>query len=137
MGERPARWGEAILAWSGLSLIVFFVVIAVTSPAKECVALWNAPDNAAVRATAATEGYGRAALTAYSVEGPGRVCYVTMLDRTGGPQGSFVIWPENLFDNGSIHDYAGPFFEAEGYMGHPLERDPTLAVFDDGRIQRI
>jgi hypothetical protein len=131
MGERPARWAGAILAWSGLSLLVIIVT-------KECVGLWNAPDNAAVRATVAAEGYRHAALTAYTAEGePGRVCCVTMLDSTGEPRGSFVIWPDNLFDNGSLHDYAGPFFEDEGYMSRPLSRDPILAVSDDGHIQRI
>jgi hypothetical protein len=138
MGERPARWCWAILACSGLSLLGIIVVMAVTSPAKECVALWNASDNAAVRATVAAEGYRHAALTAYTAEGEaGRACYVTMLDRGGEPQGSFVIWPDNLFDNGSLHDYAGPFFEDQGYMSHALDWHPTLAVFDDGRIQRI
>jgi hypothetical protein len=34
-----------------------------------------------------------------------------MVDRAGEPQGSFVIWPENLFDNASIHVYADPLLE--------------------------
>jgi hypothetical protein len=138
MPKTPARWGGTIFAGSGLPLIVILFVTAVTSPARACIDLWNASDNAAVRGTVAAEGYRHAALNAYTAEGEaGRACYVTMLDRTGEPQGSFVIWPDNLFDNGALHDYAGPFFEEEGYMSHLLSRDPILAVSDNGHIQRI
>ena len=137
MIERRDRWVGAILAWAGLSLLVVIVVMAVTSPARECVALWNAPDNATVRAAVAAGGYRHAGLTAYSVDGPGRICYVTMLDGTREHQNSFVIWPDNLFDNGALHDYAGPFFEDEGYMGRRLSREPTLTVSDDGHIDRL
>ena len=123
------------MAWSGLSLLVVIVVVAVTSPARECVNLWNAPDNAAVRARVAGEGYRRAALTAYNAGGePGRVCYVSLLKDTSTAGGTFVIWPANLFDNGELHDYAGPFTGAEGYGGHRLSREPTLVVTGTGRL---
>jgi hypothetical protein len=64
------------------------------------------------------------------------VCYVTILDGLGEPRGTFVIWPDNLFDNGVLHDYAGPFSEDDGYMRHRLNQEPTLTVSDDGRIER-
>ena len=83
--ERDARWVGATLAWSGSLLLVVIVVVAVTSPAKECISLWNAPDNSKVRAAVAAGGYRHAGLTAYSVDGPGRICYVTMLDHTRAP----------------------------------------------------
>lgn len=136
MNVRLARWVWAMTLTS-LSLLVVIVVMAVTSPTKGCVRLWNAPDNAAVRAAITAKAYRRAALTAYSVEGPGRVCYVTMLDGSGTPRGSFVIWPDNLFDNGALHDYAGPFSLEQGYLGHPLSRSPALTVTDDGRVQGL
>jgi hypothetical protein len=64
-------------------------------------------------------------------------CYVTMLDGAGKSRGSFVIWPDNLFDNGALLDYAGPFVEDEGYLSHPLSGDPNLALSDDGRLKRV
>ena len=67
------------------------------------------------------EGYRYAALTAYKAGGePGRVCYVSLLKNTSKSGGTFVIWPDNLFDNGALHDYAGPFSVDEGYGGHRL-----------------
>ena len=111
------------------------VLIEASGPDRECVHLWNAPDNAVVRARVAEEGYRRAALTAYNAGGePGRVCYVTLLEDTSKTGGTFVIWPGNLFDNGALHDYAGPFSEDEGYEGHPLSREPTFAITEDGRL---
>jgi len=135
MVERRVRLVGAISAWSGLSLLMVIVVVAVTSPARECVSLWNAPDNATVRAAVAAGGYRHAALTAYNAGGePGRVCYVTMLHNISQAGGTFVIWPANLFDNGALHDYAGPFFLSVGYLGHRLSREPALAVSKEGRL---
>jgi hypothetical protein len=137
----PLKWTRrigTISAWSRLSVLVVIFVMTVTEPARVCIGLWNAPDNSAVRAAVAGGGYRHAALTAYTAEGePGRVCYMTVLDGAGKSRGSFVIWPDNLFDNGALHDYSGPFVEDEGYLSHPLNRDPNLAVSDDGRIQTV
>ena len=133
--RRPRLVAAAWALGTGLSLGVAIVFIAASGPARECVRLWNAPDNASVRAAVAAEGYRHAALTAYNAGGePGRVCYVTMLHNTSQTGGTFVIWPANLFDNGAPHDYAGPFFRGVGYLGHRLSRDPTLAVSREGRL---
>ena len=122
---------------SVVSLAAVIVLIEASGPDRECVRLWNAPDNAAVRARAAAEGYRRAALTAYNAGGePGRVCYVTLLQEHQQTGGTFVIWPDNLFANGALHDYAGPVSEDEGYGGHPLSREPTLVVTERGRLAK-
>jgi hypothetical protein len=136
MHRRRARWPAAasILA-SVVALAAVVVLIEASGPDPACVRLWNAPDNAAVRARVAAEGYRRAALTAYNAGGePGRVCYVSLLRDTSKTGGTFVIWPDNLFDNGALHDYAGPFSMDEGYEGHRLSRDPTLVVTGKGRL---
>ena len=136
MHRRRARWPAA--AWvlaSVVSLAAVVVLIEASRPDPGCVRLWNAPDNAAVRASIAAEGYPRAALTAYNAGGePGRVCYVSLLKDTIKARGTFVIWPDNLFDNGALHDYAGPFSVDEGYEGHRLSRFPTLVVTGKGRL---
>ena len=136
MHRRRARWpAVASILTSVVSLAAVIVLIEAAGPDRECVRLWNAPDNAAVRARVAAEGYRRAALTAYNAGGePGRVCYVTLFKNTSKTGGTFVIWPDNLFDNGALHDYAGPFSEDEGYEGHRLSRDPTLGVTGKGRL---
>ena len=122
---------------SVVSLAAVIVLIEASGPDRECVRLWNAPDNAAVRARAAAEGYRRAALTAYNAGGePGRVCYATLFKNTSKTGGTFVIWPDNLFANGALHDYAGPVSEDEGYGGHPLSREPTLVVTERGRLAK-
>lgn len=130
------RWpAVASILASVVSLAAVVVLIEASAPDRECVRLWNAPDNAAVRARVAEEGYRRAALTAYDAGGePGRVCYVTLLRNTSKTGRTFVIWPDNLFDNGALHDYAGPFSNDEGYEGHPLSREPTLVVTEKGRL---
>jgi hypothetical protein len=136
MHRRRARWPAAasILA-AVVSLAAVVVLIEASGPDPACVRLWNAPDNAAVRARVAAEGYRRAALTAYNASGePGRVCYVSLLKDTSKTGGTFVIWPDNLFDNGTLHDYAGAFSVDEGYEGHRLSRDPTLVVTGNGRL---
>jgi hypothetical protein len=138
MAVKWTHWIGTISAWSGLSLLVVILVMTVTEPARVCIGLWNAPDNSAVRRAVAAGGYQHAALTAYTAEGePGRVCYVKVLDGAGKSRGSFVIWLDNLFDNGALHDYSGPFVEGGVYLSHPLNRDPNLAVSDDGRIQTV
>lgn len=126
-----AAWGLATV----VSLAVVIVLISASGAARECVRLWNAPDNAAVRAMVATDEYRHAALTAYNAGGEAsRVCYVAMLDDTSQTGGIFVISPDNLFDNGVLHDYAGPFSRDEGYLGHRLSREPTLVVSGTGGL---
>jgi hypothetical protein len=116
-------------------LAAVIVRIAVSGPTSECVRLWNAPDNAAVRGRVAAKEYRHAALTTYNAGGEaGRVCYVAMLDNASQTGGVFVIWPGNLFDNGVLHDYAAPFSMDEGYLRHRLSRDPTLVVAGNGRL---
>jgi hypothetical protein len=136
MHRRRARWtAVASTLASVVSLAAVIVLIEASGPDRDCVRLWNAPDNAVVRATVAAEGYRRAALTAYNAGGePGRVCYVTLLKDTSKTGGTFVIWPDNLFENGALHDYAGPFSDEEGYEGHRLSREPTLVVTGKGRL---
>jgi hypothetical protein len=136
MHRRSARWPAAasILA-SVISLAAVVVLIEASGPNPACVRLWNAPDNAAVRTRVAAQGYRHAALTAYDAGGePGRVCYVSLLKDTSKTGGTFVIWPDNLFDNGALHDYAGPFSVDEGYEGHRLSRDPSLVVTGKGLL---
>jgi hypothetical protein len=136
MHRRRARWpAVASILASVVSLAAVVVLIEASGPDPACVRLWNAPDNAAVRARVAEAGYRRAALTAYNAGGePGRVCYLTLLKDTSKTGGTFVIWPDNLFENGALHDYAGPVSEDEGYEGHRLSRDPTLVVTGKGRL---
>lgn len=102
-------------------------------PARACVQVWNAPDNAVVRTTVANGAYPFASVTAYTVDGPGRLCDVTVFDGTGSPERTFVIWPDNLFDTGSLHDYS-PYGRAEGYLGHELDRSPSLTISRGGHI---
>lgn len=116
--------------------MVVVVAIVSTEPTRECVRLWNAPDNASVRAAVAADVSRRAAMTAYSIDGPGRVCYVTIQDGAGRPDDTYVIWPDNLFDNGALHDYQGPFALKQGYLGHPLNRESSLSISATGRIER-
>ena len=136
MQRRRSRGVAA--AWILASVVSLAALIALTKASgldRECVRLWNAPDNAAIRARVAAEGFRRAALTAYNAGGePGRVCYVSLLTDTSKTGGTFVIWPANLFDNGALHDYSGPFSEDEGYEGHRLSREPTLVVTSKGRL---
>jgi hypothetical protein len=131
-----ARWpAVASILASVVSLAAVIVLIGASGPDRECVRLWNAPDNAAVRTRVAAEGYRHAALTAYNAGGEaGRACYVSLLKNTSKAGGTFVIWPDNLFENGALHDYAGPFSVDEGYEGHRLSRDPTLVVTGKGRL---
>ena len=138
MHRRRARSpAVASILASVVSLAAVVVLIEASGQDRECVRLWNAPDNAAVRARVAEEGYRHAALTAYNAGGePGQACYVSLLDNASSTGGTFVIWPDNLFDNGALHDYAGPFSEDEGYEGHRLSREPTLVVTERGRLAK-
>jgi hypothetical protein len=69
-------------------------------------------------------------------QGPGRVCYVTLVNGAGEAQSTYVIWPDNLFDNGSLHDGAGPFARAVGYDRHKIEEPtPDLTVSSNGRLK--
>jgi hypothetical protein len=114
------------IAWvtimGALTVTAIFVVPALFSD-ETCLDLWNEPDNAAVRSQVAAAGFESAGMTSDAVEGPGRVCYVTTLDQAHRARATYVIWPDNLFDNGSLHDYAGPLTLNIGYDGHAI--DPT------------
>jgi subtilisin family serine protease len=138
LSDVGGRGSQAIrgLLWTAGSLVTVAIVAAVAAagPARTCVRLWNAADNAVVRTTVATGGYRFASITGYTVDGPGRLCYVTVFDRTGSPDRTFVIWPDNLFDNGSLHDYS-PYDKEAGYLDHALAMDPSLSISDDGRIE--
>jgi len=61
---------------------------------------------------------------------------VTLIDHAGEPDGTFVIWPDNLFDNGALHDYAGPVDRDEVVWGIQLNLDPNLTVSDSGMLRR-
>ena len=102
---------------------------------ETCLDLWNEPDNAAVRSQVAQAGFGSAGITSHTFEGPGRVCYVTMFDGARGARGTYVIWPDNLFDNGSLHDYAGPLTGNIGYDRKAIEPTPDLTVLSNGRLR--
>jgi hypothetical protein len=101
---------------------------------ETCLDLWNEPDNAAVRRQVVAAGFESAGITSYAVEGPGRVCYVTLFDHAHEARTTYVIWPDNLFDNGSLHDYAGPLTLDIGYDGHAIEPTSDLTVSSNGRL---
>lgn len=122
----------AIIAALALTAVLF--VPALFSD-ETCLNLWNEPDNAAVRNHVAAAGFESAGITSYSVEGPARVCYVTMFDGAGEARATYVIWPDNLFDNGSLHDYAGPLTLKIGYDGQPIESIPDFRVSSNGRLR--
>jgi hypothetical protein len=48
------------------------------------------------------------------------------------PGPPYVIWPDNLFDNGSLHDYSGPVAGRIGYEGHEIRPTPDLSVYPTG-----
>lgn len=129
--------GLGVLA---LGLVVGLAVgfaVAWPPPSTVCMRLWNAHDNASVRAAVSAGGYRRAALTADVVQGEaGHVCFVTLLDHAGEPDGTFTIWPDSLFDNGALHGYAGPSDRGEAVFGIRLSRDPNLTVSDRGELGR-
>jgi hypothetical protein len=58
----------------------------------------------------------------------GLVCYVTMFDSAGDARATYVTWPDNLFDNGSRHDYSGPVAGRTGYDAHEITQTPDLSV---------
>jgi hypothetical protein len=104
-------------------------------PDDTCLDLWNEPDNAAVRSRVARAGYESAGITSKTFEGPGRVCYVTMFDNTGDARATYVIWPDNLFENGSLHDYSGPVAGKIDYDGQEIKPTPDLRVISNGRLR--
>jgi hypothetical protein len=100
-----------------------------------CFDLWNEPDNAAVRSQVARGGFESAGITSDTFEGPGRVCYVTIFDSVGDARAIYVSWPDNVFDNGSLHHYSGPVAGRIGYDGHEIRPTPDLGVLSNGRLR--
>jgi hypothetical protein len=58
-----------------------------------------------------------------------------MFDGARDARGTYVIWPDNLFDNGSLHDYAGPLTGNIAYDGQAIEPTPDLTVLSNGRLR--
>ena len=46
-----------------------------------------------------------------------------------------MIWPDNLFENGSLHDYFGPVAGKIDYDGHEIKPTPDLSVLSNGRLR--
>jgi hypothetical protein len=122
----------AILA--ALAVTAVFLVPSLFSD-ETCFDLWNEPDNAAVRNQVAEAGIESAGITSDTFEGPGRVCYVTVFDGARKARATYVIWPDNLFDNGALHDYMGPLAGNIGYDGHEIEPTPDVTVSSNGRLR--
>jgi hypothetical protein len=142
---RPSRHDVSIgrirdsgIAWVAIMMglpVTAALLLPVLFPDETCVDLWNAPDNAAVRTQVAEAGFESAGITSDTFEGPGRVCYVTLFDGAREARATYVIWPDNLFDNGSLHDYAGPFAGNFGYDGRQIdEPTPHLTVSSSGHL---
>ena len=49
---------------------------------------------------------------------------VILFDGAREARATYVIWPDNLFENGSLRDYAGPFTGNFGYDGREID-EPT------------
>jgi hypothetical protein len=58
-----------------------------------------------------------------------------MFDGVGDARATYVIWPDNLFDNGSLHDYSGPVAGRIGDDGHEIRPTPDLSVLSNGRLR--
>lgn len=132
------RIRDSAIAWVTIMMalpVTAAFLLPVLFPDDTCFDLWNEPDNAAVRSQVARAGYEAAGITSDSFEGPGRVCYVTMFDVARDARVTYVIWPDNLFDNGSLHDYAGPFVGNNGYDGQVMEPTRDLTVLSNGRLR--
>jgi len=127
---RTIAWVAILAALAGTA--VYLVPSLLTD--ETCFDLWNESDNAAVRSQVAEAGFESAGITSDTFEGPGRVCYVTMVDGARKARATYVIWPDNLFDNGALHDYMGPLAGNIGYDGHEIEPTPDLTVSTNGRL---
>lgn len=55
------------------------------------------------------------------IRGQRSFCVDLAFDGARDARGTYVIWPDNLFDNGSLHDYAGPLTGNIGYDGQAIE----------------
>lgn len=142
---RPSRYDVSIKRTreSAIFWVTIMMVLPVTGafllpilfPDDTCIGLWNEPDNARVRSQVAQGDFESAGITSDTFEGPGRVCYVTMFDGSGNARATFVIWPDNLFDNGSLHDYSGPVPGRVSYDGHQIKPIPDLRVLSNGRLR--
>jgi hypothetical protein len=131
------RIRDSAIAWVMIMMVLPVTaafLLPVLFPDKTCLDLWNAPDNAAVRNQIARADFESAGITSDTFDGPGRVCYVTMFDGAGAARATFVIWPDNLFDNGSLHDYAGPVAGRIGYDGLEIKPIPDFRVLSSGRL---
>jgi hypothetical protein len=111
------------------------LLLPVLFPDDTCFDLWNERDNAAVRSQVARASYESAGITSDTFEGPGRVCYVTMFESAGDARSTYVIWPDNLFENGSLHDYSGPLAGKIDYDGNEIKPTPDLRVLSNGRLR--
>ena len=60
---------------------------------------------------------------------------MTMFDNTGDARATYVIWPDNLFENGSLHDYSGPVAGKIDYDGQEIKPTPDLRVISNGRLR--
>jgi hypothetical protein len=132
------RIRDSAIAWVTIMMalpVIAAFLMPVFFPDDTCFDLWNEPDNAAVRSQVARGGFESAGITSDTFEGPGRVCYVTMFDSVGDARATYVIWPDNLFDNGSLHDYSGPVAGRTGYEGHEIRPTPDLSVLSNGRLR--
>lgn len=142
---RPSRYDvsigpirESAIAWAVILMalpVTAALLLPVLFPDETCVDLWNAPDNAAVRSQVAEAGFELAGITSDTFEGPGRVCYVTLFDGARQARATYVIWPDNLFDNGALHEYAGPLTSNIGFDGREIdEPTPDLTVSSSGHL---
>jgi hypothetical protein len=63
------------------------------------------------------------------------VCYVILFDGAREARATYVIWPDNLFENGSLHHYAGPFTGNFGYDRREIDGPtPDLTVSSSGYL---
>jgi hypothetical protein len=135
------RWlRDSAIAWVTIMMalpVTTAFLVPVLFPDDTCFDLWNDPDNAAVRSQVARGGFESAGITSDTFEGPGRVCYVTMFDGVGDARATYVIWRDNLFDNGSRHDYSGPVAGRIGYEGHEIRPTPDLSVLSNGLLRSV
>jgi hypothetical protein len=132
------RIRDSAIAWVTIMMalpVIAAFLMPVFFPDDTCFDLWNEPDNAAVRSQVARAGYEAAGITSDTFEGPGRVCYVTMFDGARAARATYVIWPDNLFENGSLHDYFGPVAGKIDYDGHEIKPTPDLRVLSNGRLR--
>jgi len=132
------RIRESAIFWVTIMMVLPVTgafLLPILFPDDTCFDLWNEPDNAAVRSQVARAGYESAGITSDTFDGPGRVCYVTMFDSAGDARATYMIWPDNLFENGSLHDYSGPVTGKIDYDGQEINPAPDLRVLFNGRLR--